>query len=219
MEFLDLDTTEEERLESAQKWWKEHGNSVITGIVLGLCLVLGWQKWQEYKVEQAEIASNIYAKLTKAIEAKNKADIEKLTTQLQTEFPKSDYTQFAALYQAQLKVQANDLAGAKEILTKLSTNNDNREINNIAKIRLARIMLANKEYEQGLKLVNDVDPASAAAFSNNYDELVGDLYVALGRLDQARTSYQNAVRNGASSPLVQMKLDDLTAPERVETKK
>lgn len=213
MEFLDLDTTEEERLESAQKWWKEHGNSVITGIVLGLILILGWQKWQEYKVEQAGLASTMYAKLLKAVEAKNTADIDKVATQLQTEFPKSDYTQFSLLYQAQIKVQNKDLAGAKDILTKISTSS-NAELSNVAKIRLARVMLANKEYEQGLKLVNDVDPASAAAFSNNYDELVGDLYVALGRLDQARTSYQNAVRNGASSPLLQMKIDDLTAPEK-----
>lgn len=218
MEFLDLDTTEEERLETAQKWWKEHGNSVITGIVLGLVFVLGWQKWQEYKLEQAGIASGIYAKLLKAVEAKNTTDIDKLATQIQTEFPKSDYAQFSALYQAQIKIQKNDLAGAKDILTKISTST-NKELSNIAKIRLARVMLATKEYEQGLKLVNDIDPASSAAFSNNYDELVGDLYVALGRLDQARTAYQNAVRNGASSPLLQMKLDDLTAPERSETKK
>ena len=218
MEFLDLDTTEEERLETAQKWWKEHGNSVITGIVLGLVFVLGWQKWQEYKLEQAGIASGIYAKLLKAVEAKNTTDIDKLATEIQTEFPKSDYAQFSALYQAQIKIQKNDLAGAKDILTKISTST-NKELSNIAKIRLARVMLATKEYEQGLKLVNDIDPASSAAFSNNYDELVGDLYVALGRLDQARTAYQNAVRNGASSPLLQMKLDDLTAPERSETKK
>jgi hypothetical protein len=38
-------------------------------------------------------------------------------------------------------------------------------------------------------------------------------------LDQARTSYQNALRNGSKSPLLQLKIDDLTAPERVEAKK
>jgi predicted negative regulator of RcsB-dependent stress response len=56
-------------------------------------------------------------------------------------------------------------------------------------------------------------------FSNHYDELVGDLYVALDRVDQARTSYQNALRNGHQSPLLQMKIDDLTAPEKEENKK
>ena len=80
-------------------------------------------------------------------------------------------------------------------------------------------MLAHKEYEQGLELINKIDPASSASYSSNYDELVGDLYVALNRLDQARTSYQTALRNGSKSPLLQLKIDDLTAPERVESKK
>jgi len=32
-----------------------------------------------------------------------------------------------------------------------------------------------------LQLINDVDPATSSSFSGNYDELVGDLYVALDR--------------------------------------
>jgi predicted negative regulator of RcsB-dependent stress response len=80
-------------------------------------------------------------------------------------------------------------------------------------------MLAAGEYEQGLKLIAEVDPASAASFSGNYDELVGDLYVALDRLDEARTSYQKALRDGHQSPFLQAKIDDLTAPEIVEIKK
>jgi len=64
-----------------------------------------------------------------------------------------------------------------------------------------------------------VDAKAAASYSANYDELVGDLYVALDRLDEARTSYQNALRNGQPSPLLQFKIDDLTAQEKLETQK
>ena len=67
----------------------------------------------------------------------------------------------------------------------------------------------------GLELINNVDPATSASFSGNYDELVGDLYVALDRLDQARSSYQKALESGYKSPLLQIKIDDLTAPEKV----
>jgi len=70
-----------------------------------------------------------------------------------------------------------------------------------------------------LQLINDVDAEAGSSFSGNYDELVGDLYVALDRLDEARTSYQNALRNGHQSPLLQFKIDDLTAQEKVETQK
>ena len=213
-----LDTTEEERLESAQKWWKDNGQSTIIGVVLGIAIILGTQYWQSYKLEQAGKASAIYAQLLKAVETNNQADVEKFATQIQNEYPKTDYALYGGLFQAQLKVQQNDLANAKQILIKIGENSNN-ELSNIAKIRLVRLMLANKEYEQGLELINKIDPTSSAVFSSNYDELVGDLYVALNRLDQARTSYQTALRNGSKSPLLQLKIDDLTAPERVESKK
>ena len=213
-----LDTTEEERLESAQRWWKENGQSTIIGIIVGIIAILGMQYWQDYKHSQAEKASTIYAELLKAVDSNAKDNIEKLAIQLQTDYPKTDYALYSGLYQAQLKAQQNDTASAKQILTKVGESS-NKELSNIAKIRLVRLMLAHKEYEQGLELINKIDPASSASYSSNYDELVGDLYVALNRLDQARTSYQTALRNGSKSPLLQLKIDDLTAPERVESKK
>jgi predicted negative regulator of RcsB-dependent stress response len=213
-----LDTTEEERLEAVQKWWKDNGQSTIIGIVLGIVAILGWQYWQEYKHTQAEQASALYAQLLKAVETNTKDKIDKLAEQIQTGYPKTDYALYSGLFQAALKVQQNDIPAAKQILSKIG-DNSNKEISNIAKIRLVRLMLANKEYEQGLELINKIDPASSASFSSNYDELVGDLYVALNRLELARTSYQNALRNGSKSPLLQLKIDDLTAAERVEAKK
>ena len=213
-----LDTTEEERLEAAQKWWKDNGQATIIGVVLGIATILGWQYWQEYKHTQAEQASALYTQLLKAVETNTKDSVDKLAEQIQTGYPKTDYALYSGLFQAELKVQQNDIPAAKQILTKIGESS-NKEISNVAKIRLVRLMLANKEYEQGLELINKVDPTSSASFSSNYDELVGDLYVALNRLDQARTSYQNALRNGSKSPLLQLKIDDLTAPERVEAKK
>ncbi|MDD1605764.1 MAG: tetratricopeptide repeat protein [Methylococcaceae bacterium] len=213
-----LDTTEEERLEAAQKWWKDNGQATIIGVVLGIAAILGWQYWQEYKHTQAEQASALYTQLLKAVETNTKDSVDKLAEQIQTGYPKTDYALYSGLFQAELKVQQNDIPAAKQILTKIGESS-NKEISNVAKIRLVRLMLANKEYEQGLELINKVDPTSSASFSSNYDELVGDLYVALNRLDQARTSYQNALRNGSKSPLLQLKIDDLTAPERVEAKK
>ncbi len=213
-----LDTTEEERLEAAQKWWQENGRSTIIGIVLGIILILGWQYWLDYKIEQSGKASVIYTQLLSAKTASNDAEVVKLAERLQTEFPSSDYALYATLFQAQAKLQQNDVAAAKELLKKVVASS-HKELSNIATIRLARLMLASKEYEQGLELINKIDPTSSALFANNYDELTGDLYVGLNRIDQARTSYQNALRNGSQSPLLQLKIDDLTAPERVEAKK
>ena len=115
-----------------------------------------------------------------------------------------------------MKVQQGDLTKAESILASIA-NGSNKELGNIAKIRQVRLMMANGQYEQGLKLINGIDPASSVSYSGNYDELVGDLYVALDRLDLARSSYQKALESGYRSPLLQLKIDDLTAPEKVAT--
>lgn len=206
--------TEEEQLDALKRWWKENGQSTIIGLIVGVAIILGWNYWQGHKKAQAEQASALYGQLIQAISADKKESAEKIAERIQEQYAKTEYSAYSALLLAKLKVQQGDLNKAKTLLNTISLE-ANKELSNVAKIRLVRLMLANGEYEQGLALINDVDPATSSSFSGNYDELVGDLYVALDRLDQARTSYQKALENGYKSPLLQIKIDDLTALEKV----
>ena len=211
---MEIYETEEERLDAAKRWWKENGQSTMIGLVVGIAIVLGWNFWQDHKKEQAGQASALYGQLIQAVAADKKDSAEKLAERIQQQYPKTEYAAYSGLLLAKIKVQQGDLAKAQAILKGIAEGS-NKELRNIAKIRQVRLMLASGEYEQGLQLINDVDPATSSSFSGNYDELVGDLYVALDRLDQARTSYQKALENGYRSPLLQFKIDDLTAPEKV----
>ncbi|MDD1626525.1 MAG: tetratricopeptide repeat protein [Methylococcaceae bacterium] len=215
---MEIYDTEEEQLDAVKRWWKENGLSTIIGLVLGVAVILGWNYWQSHKKAQSEQASAIYSQLIQAIEADKKDSAEKLAERIQEQYPKTEYAAYSALLLAKLKVQQSDVAKAKEILKNIAAGS-NKELGNIAKIRLVRLMLASGEYEQGLQLINDVDPATSSSFSGNYDELVGDLYVALDRLDQARSAYQKALENGYKSPLLQFKIDDLTSSEKIEIQK
>jgi predicted negative regulator of RcsB-dependent stress response len=210
--------TEEEQLEAVKGWWKENGTSTVLGIAIGIAVIVGWNYWREHKQDQANQASAVYDQLLKAAETDQKDSVDKLAKRLQEQFVNSNYAAYGGLFQAKVKVQQGDIAAAKEILKKIAAGKD-KELSHIAKIRLVKLMLASGEYEQGLQVINDVDQAAAAKFSDNYDELVGDLYVALDRLEEARTAYQKALKNGYQSPLLQLKINDLTSPEKVEIKK
>ncbi|MEI6269713.1 MAG: tetratricopeptide repeat protein [Methylococcaceae bacterium] len=215
---MEIYETEEEQLDAVKRWWKENGQSTIIGLVLGVAVILGWNYWQDHKKAQTEQASALYGQLIVAIGADKKDSAEKLVERIQSEYPKTEYAAYSSLLLAKLKVQQGDIPKAQALLKGIAAGSD-KELSNVAKIRLVRLMLASGEYEQGLQLINDVDPATSSSFSGNYDELVGDLYVALDRLDQARTAYQKALENGYKSPLLQFKIDDLTSPEKVEVQK
>jgi len=211
---MEIYDTEEAQVEALKAWWKENSRSVIVGVILGAAFVLGWNYWQSYKTEKANQASALYTQLLSFMDAGNKESAEKVSEKIIQQHPQTSYAVFSALMQAKLKVAAGDLVAAKNILL-AQTKTGDKVLQNVARIQLIRLMLATKEYEQGLQLIAEVDPASTKSFAASYEELTGDLYVALDRLGQARTAYQNALREGATSPLLQFKLDDIAAPETV----
>lgn len=215
---MEVYDTEEQQIEALKRWWKENGTSTVIGLALGIAAIVGWNYWQTHKKDQSTQASAVYDQLLKATETGQNDTVDKLTKQLQDQYPGTSYAGYAGLFAAKAKVQKGDTAGAKEILKKLADNPD-KELGNIARIRLVELMIASGEYEQGLQVISQVDQTAIGKFSDNYDELTGDLYVALDRLDEARTSYEKALKNGYQSPLLKMKLDDLTAPEKIPAKK
>lgn len=211
---MEIYDTEEEQLDALKRWWKENGQSTIVGLVAGIAIILGWNYWQDHKKTQAGLASALYSQLIQDMASSKKDSAEKIAERIKEEYPKTEYAAYSGLLQAKLKVQQGDMDKAKVTLIEIAKGS-NKELSNVAKIRLVRLMLASGEYEKGLELINEIDPATSSSFSGNYDELVGDLYVALDRLDQARSSYQKALENGYKSPLLQIKIDDLTAPAKV----
>jgi predicted negative regulator of RcsB-dependent stress response len=203
--------TEEEQVEALQKWWQANSQAVIVGVAAGLCLMFAGNFWKSYQQDKRMQASAMYSQLLDA-DTKNQPDqIEKLGKQIGVQYGSTAYAQYSALFEAKAKVEQGDLPAAKTILQKVIADADD-DIKNVARIRLVNLMLATGEYEAGLKLISETNAASTTGFTSNYEELKGDLYVALDRLDEARTAYENALRDGAQSPLLQFKLDDLTAP-------
>lgn len=214
---MELYETEEQQVEALQKWWKENGTASLIGLGIAIAAILGWNSWLDYKKEQSGKASAVYDQLLKDVNENKITEVDTISKKLKTEFGSTEYATYSTLLQAKTKVEVGDLAGAKELLQGLA--NQSNDLSQLAKLRLVRLFLATGEYEKGLQLIGEVDQKAAAGFSDNYDELVGDLYVALDRIDEARTSYEKALRNGYQSPLLQFKLDDLTAPEKLESTK
>jgi len=211
---MEIYDTEEEQVEALKRWWKENGTSTLIGIALAIAVILGWDYWQSYKQEQALKASALYDQLLKRSAAGNDDDVAKIAAQLQQKYASTAYADYAQLFLDKSQVAKNELAEAETTLDKLMKTADT-EISNLARIRLVRVKLASKKYEEGLQLIAAADPETTKGFTGIYDELTGDLYVGLGRLAEARTAYTSALRSGTYSPFIQFKLDDITAADIV----
>lgn len=213
---MEIYDSEEEQVAAIKRWWKENGTSVITGAIIGIALIAGWNFWQNYSKDKAYQASALYSQLLENIEDDKKESIETISSRISQQYDSTAYATFAALLLAKTKVDEGDLVSAKEILEKQMRESNSVELKNVARIRLIKLLHATGENEKGLQLIAEIDQASTQGFTASYNELKGDLYVELDRLGEARTAYQSALRAGKSSPLLQFKLDDITAPEIIE---
>jgi len=137
---VEIYDTEEEQVEALKRWWKENGTATIVGLVVGIAIILGWNYWRDHKKEQAAQASVIYDQLLKAVDDNQKDSIDKLAGRIQEQFGATEYAAYSGLVQAKLKADQGDFAAAKDILKNVAAKS-NKELSNIAKIRLVHLML------------------------------------------------------------------------------
>ncbi|MCK5122400.1 MAG: tetratricopeptide repeat protein [Methylomarinum sp.] len=210
--------TEEEQVAAIKGWWKENGISTIAGVTVGIVMIVGWNYWQSSQKDKAHQASALFEQLQESLIKQENDSTEKIVERITTEYGSIAYANYAALLLAKTKVQQGDLEAAKTILEQQMNSASSVELKNIARIRLIKLLQATNENEKGLQLIAEVDQSTSQGFSATYDELTGDLYVALDRLGEARTAYKSAVRAGANTPLLQFKLDDITAADILSNK-
>ena len=207
------DLEEQEQIDSIKTWWKMYGN-LVTGIVVAASLaVIGWQGWNWYQRGQSAQAAAIYGVLEQAVAARDAQKVKAAAGELAEKFGGTSYAALGALGAARQSFDAGDLKTAKAQLT-WAADNGKDEIRDLARLRLAAVLLDEKAYDDALK---QVEAASAPAFAARFLELRGDILAAAGKTQEARSAYKAALdkgearegRGGAGRELLQQKLDSL----------
>ena len=201
---------EEEQVEALKKWWSENGKSTLAGLGIGLAAVVGWQSWQTWERSQAELASERYERLVDEAAANRHAEALSRVEALTEEFPDSAYASFASLIAARAAVQTGDSGTAKQHLQWVVEHAAFPELVPVAQLRLARLMLAARDYDGALAELGRIE---SAPFQGRVKELQGDIHHARGDSAAARQSYETVLADAELSPSarvrVRMKLDDL----------
>ena len=207
------DLEEQEQIDSIKTWWKMYGN-LVTGVILaGSLAVIGWQGWHWYQRSQAAQASAIYGVLEQAVAVRDAQRVKAAAGELAEKFGGTSYAALGALVAARQSFEAGDLKTAKAQLN-WAADKGKDEIKDLARLRLAAVLLDEKAYDEALK---QLESAHAAAFAARFLELKGDVLAAQGKKPEARTAYKAALdkgeghegRGGAGRELLRQKLDNL----------
>jgi predicted negative regulator of RcsB-dependent stress response len=204
--------TEREQLDQLRQWWRENWWVLIGGAAVAGLGVLGYRQYFEYKDHQSEGAAALYESIKEAASSTDPSQAAALLEQLRAEYPNHAYTEQAALLVARAElVSAPDRAAAA--LRQTMNEAKDPELAMIARLRLARVLAYREQYQDALALLDVPDPGQ---FAGRINEIKGDIYVALGRPDDARAAYVSAMVSPGAEVLdrnyLQMKLNDLPAP-------
>lgn len=204
---LDEVLDEHEQSERVLAWLRRNGAGLIGGILLGLAAIYGWKWWQAREAAEQAAAAARYRSAVDAIAAGNLAE----RSTLQSLEP-GLYRTLGSLAVAKAQVGQNKRDEAIATLRAIRT--EDPALADVVNERLARLLI---DAGQGAEAIKLVSASEAPAML----EVLGDAHFALGQRDQARASYERALKrldvDAPQRRLIELKLTQVggtpTTPE------
>lgn len=212
------DLEEQEQIASFKAFWSKYGNLITWVLIIALGSFAAYNFWNQHVRKQSVEASALYDELTDAVTANDNAKAQRIASDIQDKFKRTAYAQMSALGAAKTAFEANDLKTAKTQLQWVVDNGDD-EYQSVAKLRLAGVLLDEKNYDGAMKLL---DGKFLPQFAAEVQDRKGDVLVAQNKIADARNAYVAALAamgpKHPGSQLVRIKLEAIGGSAPAETK-
>lgn len=203
--------SDEEQWEKVKGWWKANGTFIITGLIIGLAIIGGWRWWTHHQLQREVNASALYVQFGQALNEpatdKKSTPAEAIAKNLVDNYSGTPYAAQAVLGLASKEVTANKLDQAAAHLKWVVDNTSDLSLKRLARLRLARVQLADNQARAALATLTGV---KAGGFASLYAEVRGDAWRALGDSAKAHDAYKAALAahtdEMGDTTLLQMKL-------------
>jgi predicted negative regulator of RcsB-dependent stress response len=203
--------SEKEQWEALKTWLRENGLWIVAGVAVGAALLGGWRWWQDHTDRVGVDASVKYQQIVNTfVSDRNKGFV--LLGEMEHDYPSSPYVDQAKLVAARVYVDSGDLDKAASQLQDVIQHTKDKDLSLVARLRLARVQIAQKKADDAINTLNGAEPG---AFAARFHEIRGDAYHVKGDDTTARKEYQAArlgdVADTVDSQLLDLKIADLTA--------
>jgi predicted negative regulator of RcsB-dependent stress response len=195
--------SEKEQLEQLRSWWSEYGGYIIGGLGLGIAILVGFNFYEKSKLEAQLGGSSMYEALTGHVVDGDLDEAERVADQLAAEYPGTSYAAQAKLALARLFMEKNRDQDAADVLRELLDSDADAALKNVGRTRLARVLLYQGNAQE---VVDLLEGQESEAFAALWNELLGDAYRELGRIDDAEAAYQRVMLDPMAQATVDQRL-------------
>jgi predicted negative regulator of RcsB-dependent stress response len=208
--------TDDEQLEAVKRAFTEYAPWILGGVVLGVGGWYGYQHYQSHRNETAFRAADQFSQMTVALQTNDSQKSLQIADGLIKNYPDSPYADQAQLTVARIDVESGKSADAVAPLTQVMDHSKDTELQQIARLRLARVLIDQGKPDEAIKTLAAGTPGS---FAGRYHEVHGDALNAKKDIPGAIAEYTAALAasdGGADAGLLQLKLADLASNEKAK---
>lgn len=203
-----LDLEEQEQLAQLKAWWQRYGNHLLTAVTLVLLSIAAYNGWNYYQRTQSTAAAQVFEGLQKLAAGGDAKKVVEASKALADQYPRTVFASLGNLIAARASFDANDMPAARTQLQWVLDNARDEELKHVARVRLAGILLDQKEFQPALKLLEASHPTR---FEVLYADRKGDVLYAMGKIAEARGAWEGALaKSGTANSLkaaLEFKLD------------
>lgn len=207
---MDVYSTEEEQMDAVRRFLKENGKAIAIGVVIGLGGLFAWRYWSSHQANSLVQASVQYEKLSATLTDKSSsadlAAVEKFIAD-----NKNSYGVFATLRLAEQYVKNAEYEKAAAQLKQVPSLTKDENLQAVSALRLARIQLQLKQFDDGIKTLESVKAPGWVAQAH---EIRGDILLSKGDAKGARQEYSAGIEssdNQSLRTLLDIKLNNISS--------
>ena len=210
--MVKLSSTEEENTEFLSSLWDTYKYLILLSLVLLGAGIFGWESWSQNRISNLQDSADMYESFINSL---NDDDLDQkvLADQIIKKYPNTLYADLVTFHLAKISVEEEDLNKAEEYLTWILLRHDSKwrsefdPIEATARLRLARVLIANDNSNKALEIINESEN-----MSSSLHEVKGDAEEKLGFYAEAKLSYLKALESNQSQSveaILKMKLANL----------
>ena len=210
--MVKLSSTEEENTEFLSSLWDKYKYLILLSLVLLGAGIFGWESWSQNRLSNLQDSADMYESFVNSLNDDD-SDQKVLADQIIKKYPNTLYADLVTFHLAKISVEEEDLNKAEEHLMWILQRHDSKwgsdfdPIEATARLRLARVLIANDNSNKALAIINDSEN-----MSSSLHEVKGDAEEKLGSFAEAKLSYLKALESNQSQSveaILKMKLANL----------
>jgi predicted negative regulator of RcsB-dependent stress response len=184
-----LDLQEQEQIDQLKAFWKQYGNLITWVLIAVLGAYAAWNGWNWWQREQGFKAGALYGELERAAQAGETDKVAQAFNDLRERHGGTAYAAQGALLAAKVQAEKGQADAARATLTWATDKAEGDAFRDIARLRLAAVLMDQKQYDEALKALDGIkgDEFKALAADRR-----GDVLQLQGKSAEAKSAYQTA---------------------------